>query len=104
MKTSDKKQLGETIRLYRKAKTLNQTQLADQMGVMQSTISRWEAGIDEPNIEHMSGLVSLFGCTYNDLLGDSSDRNQEEQRLLSIYRSLPDEKKEKLMKFISEIL
>jgi transcriptional regulator with XRE-family HTH domain len=61
---------GVRLKKMRKnIKNINQTELGNLMKVKQSTISRWEAGIDEPEHDHIRALADLFKCTTDYLLG-----------------------------------
>lgn len=44
----------------RKAKKMTQAQLAEQMGVGQAAISRWELGIVHPNSENLQKLKEIL--------------------------------------------
>ena len=70
MDSSAKQKFGERLKHMRKSiKNINQTELGHLMGVKQSTISRWESGIDEPEHDHIRALSELFKCTTDYLLG-----------------------------------
>jgi phage repressor protein C with HTH and peptisase S24 domain len=70
MDSTAKQKFGQRLKYLRKAnKNINQTQLGELMGVKQSTISRWEGGIDEPEHDHVRALADLFKCTTDYLLG-----------------------------------
>lgn len=49
-----------TIAAARKAKGMTQQQLADQMGVGQDVISRWESGKVTPNNDNMAKLREIL--------------------------------------------
>ena len=51
---------AKQIREYRERKFLTQEQLAKLLGVNYVTISRWETGTFEPNMETKKKLVRLF--------------------------------------------
>lgn len=51
---------AKKIKEYRERKFLTQTELAKLIGVKLVTISRWENGKFEPNMEMKKKLVSLF--------------------------------------------
>ena len=103
MNSIEKQQMAASIRLLRKSAGLNQTDLSKKLNVKQSTISRWETGIDQPSIENMSTLVGIFNCTFDELICGAHEKRPEELKL-SIYRNLSKEKRSKLLKFIEEIL
>lgn len=68
-----KQKFGSRLKHLRKSvTTINQTELGNLMGVKQSTISRWEAGIDEPEHNHIRALADLFKCSTDYLLGTES--------------------------------
>ncbi len=68
-----KHKFGKRLKHMRKsAKNINQTDLGRLMGVKQSTISRWESGVDEPEHEHIRTLSELFKCSTDYLLGTDS--------------------------------
>jgi len=63
-------EFGERLKHMRKnVKNINQTELGHIMNVKQSTISRWEAGIDEPEHDNVRALADYFQCTTDYLLG-----------------------------------
>ncbi len=49
------------LRKLRQQKKLSQEALARKMGVTRQTISKWETGEAEPNIERLLALARLFG-------------------------------------------
>ncbi len=66
----NKSRFGERLKQLRKnGKNINQTELGRIMGVKQSTISRWEAGIDEPEHDLVIQLAEYFNCSTDYLLG-----------------------------------
>jgi len=52
--------LPEAIRQARRRRDWTQTELAQQLGVSQGTISFWERGIEAPSLEHQVQLVILL--------------------------------------------
>jgi len=61
----------EKIRLkeLREEKGISQTQLAKELGILQSTISHYEKGLVEPNIQTIKKLCKYFEVTAGYLLG-----------------------------------
>ncbi len=51
---------SRAIRAAREQKGLTQVDLAEQLGVSQSTISFWERGIEAPSLENQVKLVTLI--------------------------------------------
>ena len=59
--------MREKIRALREAKGLSQTELAEALGVDQTTISAWENGKAEPTLFNLRRLADLLGVKPGDL-------------------------------------
>lgn len=87
--------LGERLRQLRKERGLTQAQLAAILVSGESTISQWENGRRQIDIETVERLASFFGVSVDYLLGRSNVRGPlpspdllpdiELDRLLEIY-------------------
>lgn len=66
--------LGEKIKLYRESKNMTQGEVAEILGVKAATISKYEAGTLEPNIESLKKLAELFEISIDELLNDEEDK------------------------------
>lgn len=64
--------LGEKIKKYREMKNIRQSEIADLIGVSPATISKYEAGTLEPNIESIKKLSELFEVSIDELLKDDA--------------------------------
>ncbi len=53
---------GEILRLLRKRFFMTQTQLAEKSGLPQSFISKLERGMQQPSLETLKKLFSIFSC------------------------------------------
>lgn len=60
--------LGDRVRTYRKAKGLTQEALAKAIGVSKTTITGYELGYREPDVEKIKLLSDALGVTGDDLL------------------------------------
>lgn len=60
--------LGEKIKLYRESKNMTQGEIADVLGVKPATVSKYESGILEPNIESLKKLAELFNISVDELV------------------------------------
>lgn len=60
---------GERLRLARKAMGLTQEQLAVQIGVAKSTLTGYEKGNREPDVEKIKALANALGISGDELLG-----------------------------------
>lgn len=61
--------IGKMIRELRESKGLSQTQLAKELNVRQTAISRWELSENEPDIKTIISLAKFFDVTTDYLLG-----------------------------------
>lgn len=57
------------IKEYRKASKLTQVQVAEALGVKQTTVCSWEREDAMPRAELLPKLADLFGCTVDALFG-----------------------------------
>lgn len=64
--------LGEKIKLYRENLNMTQNEIAEVLGVKSTTISKYESGILEPNIESLKNLSELFNVSIDELLKDDN--------------------------------
>ena len=73
-KRSDFIMLGEKIKAYRESKKMTQKDIAEILEVEPGTISKYESGIIEPNIESIKRLAETFGITIDELLKDEDEK------------------------------
>lgn len=59
---------GGRLKNYRKAKNLTQQELAEQIGVSDKTVSRWESDGGYPDVPTLVPLAQALGVTVDDLL------------------------------------
>ncbi len=60
--------LGEKIKLNRENKNMTQVEIAEALGVKPATVSKYESGTLEPNIESLKKLAELFEISIDELL------------------------------------
>lgn len=65
--------IGKKIRELRKQKGLTQTQLADELNVEFSNVSKWELGKNDPSKELIAKMAKLFNVSIEYLLGISDN-------------------------------
>lgn len=66
--------LGEKIKVYRQSKNMTQNEIADILGVKSATISKYESGALEPNIESLKKLAEIFEIFVDELLNDKEEK------------------------------
>lgn len=47
---------------------LTQKQLAEMLGIRQSTVAMWETEINKPRADKLLELAKILGCTVDELL------------------------------------
>jgi len=60
--------LGEKLKLYRENKKMTQVEIAEALGVKPATISKYESGTLEPNIESLKKLAEIFDISIDEML------------------------------------
>ena len=64
----DNEKIGKLIRELRRRNNLTQEQLADMVGVGFRAVSKWERGINAPELSNMYELCKIFNITKDELL------------------------------------
>ncbi len=60
--------LGDKIKLYREDRKMTQAEVAEKLGVSSATISKYESGALEPNVESLKKLAELYSISIDELL------------------------------------
>lgn len=60
--------LGQKLTQLRQAKSLTQSQLAELVGVEQTSIAHYENGRRTPSMKVLTKLTEALGCSFADLL------------------------------------
>ena len=61
------------LKSKRKARGLNQTALAEAVGVTPGAVSQWETGLTNPTLEMLVKIATVLQCTVDELLRDEND-------------------------------
>ena len=83
----EKIKIGNFITKCRKEKKLTQEQLAEKMNVSVNAVSKWERGLNMPDISNMPELCNILEITINELL-EGRRLSQNEQKKLSDKNTL----------------
>lgn len=90
-------ELHEKLQELRKQKGLTQEELAEQLYVSRTAISKWESGRGMPNIDSLKAISKYFSVTLDDLLSGEelliiaeNDRKQAVNRALDLTFGLSD--------------
>ncbi|MCI2773899.1 helix-turn-helix domain-containing protein [Staphylococcus petrasii] len=71
--------LAEQIKKPRKKNNLTQDQLATELHTTRQTISKWEQGTIEPNVQMIVQLAEKFGISTDELLTGEETTLHKEQ-------------------------
>ena len=75
---------SERLRLLRESKGLNQSQLAEKLGVSRGSISYYENKDRIPDIEFLDKTSKFFNVSYDFLLGDRSRSEKRAEQELGL--------------------
>lgn len=89
----------KTIRIQR---GLTQQDLAEMVGVEQSTLSKIENGFDGVTLRMLKKLADALGVDVVEIIGDS--RTQAERALVDAFRHLPPERQDGWLDMVSALL
>ena len=78
----------EKLQELRKAKNLTQEELANELYVSRTAISKWESGKGYPNIDSLKAISKYFSVTIDDLLsgGEALDIAEEDHKQKEQHR------------------
>lgn len=76
------REFGKKLKILREQQGLYQKDIALEFGVAPNTVSQWESGISEPNIEQITRLAELLNTDTNNLLGNESKQSELERKLI----------------------
>ena len=88
-------QVGQTIAALRKTKGMTQKDLAQQLHVTDKAVSKWERGINFPELSLMEPLATVLDTTVIHLLSLEDASNHE---VASTVSSLSNQERQKLVK------
>ena len=76
--------IGQRIKELRELKNIEQSELAEMLGYKsQSTISKWESGVNLPTGKKLIALAKIFNTSTNDILGEEDI--EAIQNIIEIY-------------------
>lgn len=64
----------KTIKRYREARGIKQTELAAHFGIAQSTVVKWESDGKYPPGRVMAELAAFLGCTIDELYAHKPEK------------------------------
>jgi transcriptional regulator with XRE-family HTH domain len=94
--------VGQRIRQHRQERNLTQTELARQIGIQQSDLSRMEKGEYRVSLDVLFRLLQVFEMSSGEFFGDLAQQGltSREAALLESFRALPREEQHEVFEFV----
>ena len=83
------KTLGTMIAELRKQRGMTQLELAEQMGVTDKAVSKWERGLSCPDIHSIPKLAEVLGISVEDLMQSKKTTNVPAGKAAEIMEIAP---------------
>lgn len=71
--------IGDNIKRLRKERKITQSELAEKLGVCKATVSSWEIGRTEPNLEKIEEICAVLHCKKSEIYEEKVQRSKREQ-------------------------
>jgi len=100
--------IGSRLRRLRKERNLTQAELACQIGIQQSDLSRMEKGEYRVSLDNLFKILGVFDLQVADFFGDQHEPAQamqrplshEDMQLLHLLRELGPEARQEIQEFV----
>ena len=100
--------IGSRLRELRKNRGLTQANLARQIGIQQSDLSRMEKGAYRVSIDNLFKILGVFDLDLADFFGDQQDKTElqkqpltrEDMKVLHLLRELSPEGRAEVQEFL----
>ena len=92
------------IKKARIAANLKQSDLAKMLNVGQTTISNWETGYSQPDLESIRTIAKLFNCSRDELWGQKEKPVVKDDGLSQKLEKLSDRNLQRLEDYIDILL
>jgi len=77
----DLRKIGKLIAKLRNEKGLTQQELGDIVGVGFRTVSKWERGLNLPDIENINELSKIFSVTKEEILNGELKKEETHEEV-----------------------
>jgi transcriptional regulator with XRE-family HTH domain len=106
--TTPAAEVGARLRALRKERHLTQTELARQIGIQQSDLSRMEKGEYRVSLDNLFKILAVFDVSLNDFFDhqeavDDSPRralSHDDMQILHLVRQLSEDGRREAMEFL----
>ena len=104
-KTEFVKSVGLAIAYQRKLANMTQSSTAEMLGIEKETLSRIENGSISPTLTRLEQLGKIFGCPVRYFfLHERGDEQNQADTIMEMIKSLPDKKRELVVKFVADVV
>ena len=100
----DQIKIGAFLKTLRKGKNLTQEQAAEQLGVSNRTVSRWETGTNMPDISLLLEIAEFYGVSISELIDGerkSEKMNEEVKEVAGKLSDYAETEKATILKYIT---
>ena len=85
----EKVSVGKLLRNRRNELSLTQRQVANQVGVTEATVSRWESGdIDNMRRDKIAGLANALGVSPLPIMGNGINLTKRDKNFMIVPKGL----------------
>ena len=92
------------IKKIRLEKGIRQNDFADMLKVKQATVSGWESGRREPDIESLKRMSVILDCSIDELLGNKEKPVVRDDELSRKLSRLSDENLQRMEDYVDLLL
>ena len=86
----DPRQLGKRIKMARFLSSQSQSDLAEKIGVSQSTISNIECGREIPRVDRLLQIADILAISFSELIGDVDEPKKQNPNIEKLIEENPD--------------
>ena len=93
--------VGENIKNLRKKNNLMQQELAEKLNISHATVSSWEVGRTEPNMDMIEKMAKVFDCEKTELIdGKPSASDKKVIEIAVKISNLTPEQRKNVLEYI----
>ena len=99
-------QIGAFLKALRKEKNMTQEQLAEQLGVSNRTVSRWETGSNMPDISLLTEIAEFYDVSIPEIIHGERKSEKMREDVKEVAETMSDyakAEKEKVVKSIRDM-
>jgi transcriptional regulator with XRE-family HTH domain len=84
---------------------MTQAQVADKLGIEKETVSRLETGVIPPSLARLEQLADIFCCRVRQFFWTEAGNEREQADVIAdMIRSLPENRREMVVRFVADVV